>query len=178
MKKILTKVVGLALGLAMTVGVGARIANNRKASPVYADEVVYKDIQFGSSYNSNGVSSYTATWSATKDGFTVNLANFNNYNNGWDYVKCGRKNNASVATIITGAVIDEAVTKVDVTIDAITAANVNSIKLYTSANGSSWTDEGSYTKGTGIKSVALASPTEDLYYKIELRCLQNQKKIN
>lgn len=135
----------------------------------WADEVVYKTALFGSDYNSKGVSSYTDTWTATNDGFVVTLANFNNNNNGWDYVKCGRKNNASVATITTGAV-EEAITKVDVTIDAITAAKVNSIKLYISSDKSTWTEAGSYTKATGTQSVSLSSPAADLYYKIEFDC--------
>lgn len=133
-------------------------------------EEVYKTALFGSSYNSTSVSSYTATWTATNNGFTVSLSNFNNNNNSWNYVKCGRKNNASVGTITTSAAISEAITKVDVTIDAITASNVNSIKLYTSSNGSSWTEAGTYTKATGTKSVSLTSPTANLYYKVEFDC--------
>ena len=135
----------------------------------WADEVVYKTALFGSDYNSQKVSSYTATWTATNDGFVVTLANFNNNNNGWDYVKCGRKNNASVATITTGAV-EEAITKVDVTIDAITASSVNSIKLYTSSDNSNWSEAGSYTKASGVQTVSLSSPAADLYYKIEFDC--------
>ena len=135
----------------------------------WADEVVYKTALFGSDYNSKTVSSYTDTWTATNDGFVVTLANFNNNNNVWDYVKCGRKNNASVATITTGAV-EEAITKVDVTIDAITAAKVNSIKLYISSDNSNWSEAGSYTKASGVQTVSLSSPAADLYYKIEFDC--------
>lgn len=134
-----------------------------------ADQV-YKTALFGSTYNSAKVGSYTDTFDATNSGFTVSLQNFNNNNNGWDYVKCGRKNNASVATIITKAAIDEAITKVDVTIDAITAAKVNSIKLYTSTDKSTWTEAGSYDASTGTQSVAVASPTANLYYKVEFDC--------
>jgi len=137
---------------------------------VWAEEVVYKTALFGSTYNSKGVSSYGDTWTATNDGFTVSLTNFNNNNNGWSFVKCGRKNNASVATITTSAAIDEAITKVSVTIDAITAAKVNSIKLYTSSDNSSWTEAGSYTAATDAQTVTLTTPTENLYYRIEFDC--------
>ena len=41
-------------------------------------------IEWGSSYNESSVGSYTATWDATKDGFKVNMANFNNNNNSWN----------------------------------------------------------------------------------------------
>ncbi len=131
---------------------------------------VYKTALFGTNYNSQSVSSYTATWTATNGGFTVSLTNFNNNNNGWSFVKCGRKNNASVATITTSEPIDKAITKVVVTIDAITASNVNSIKLYTSSDNSTWTEAGSFSKATGAQTVSLASPTADLYYKIEFDC--------
>ncbi|MDY4899670.1 MAG: hypothetical protein SO194_02555, partial [Sodaliphilus sp.] len=61
----------------------------------------YKAALFGKDYNSKAVSSYTDSWSATNAGFTVNLQNWNNNQNAWDYVKAGRKNEASVATITT-----------------------------------------------------------------------------
>ena len=90
-------------------------------STAWGAEEVYKTALFGSDYNSGSIGSYTATWTATNNGFTVDLANFNNNNNSWSYVKCGRKNNASVGTITTSTAIDKAITKIVVTIDNITA---------------------------------------------------------
>ena len=109
-------------------------------------EEVYSTCLFGPDYNSQGVSSYTATWSTTNDEFTWNIVNGNNNNNGWTFVKFGRKNNESVGEISTDAAYSEAVTKVDLTIDAITAAKINSIKLYTSSDNSSWSEVGSFEK--------------------------------
>lgn len=136
----------------------------------WGEETVYKTALFGTNYNSQGVSSYTATWTATNSDFTVSLVNFNNNNNNWTVVKCGRKNNASVATITTSAAIDKAVSKVAVTIDAITTSNVNSIKLYTSADNSTWTEAGTFDKRTGTKEVSLSTPTAKWYYKVEFDC--------
>ena len=136
----------------------------------WAAEEVYKTAKFGSKYNSMSYSSYDNSWYSTNDGFRVNLTNFNNNNNGWEYVKCGRKNNTSTATITTNAAIDKPITKVDITIDALTATKINSITLYTSTNGTTWTSAGTYTKATGAQSVSLASPTANLYYKIEFNC--------
>ena len=127
-------------------------------------------ITWNSTNNSKGVSSYTGTWSVTVDGFTCDMSNFNNNNNGWNYVKCGNKSNASVATIITASAIPEAIRTVTLTIDALTASNINSIKLYSSSNKSSWTEEGSFTKAAGDQSVVIASPTANKYYKIEANC--------
>lgn len=133
-------------------------------------EEVYKTAKFGSSYNSKAISDYTSTWSATYSGFTVNLSNFNNNNNGWNYVKCGRKNNASTGTITTNAAIDHAITKVAVTIDAITTDKATSITLYSSSNGSTWDSEGTFTKATGKQEVTISSPNANKYYKIEFVC--------
>ena len=163
MKHFLRKTLVLKAFMLLALIVGA-------TTNAWADEEVYQTALFGSSYNSKGVSSYTDTWTATNNGFTVSLTNFNNNNNNWNYVKCGRKNTESVGTITTAAAIDQAITKVDVTIDAITAAKVNSIQLYTSSDGSTWSLAGSYSKATGAKSVSLASPAENLFYKIEFDC--------
>lgn len=138
---------------------------------IWGAEVVYKTALFGSSYNSRGVSGYTdVSFSSTNNGFTVNVENANNNNNGWDYIKIGGKNGAYTGTITTAAAIDKAITKVMVKIDAITSSNVTSITLYTSSNGSSWSSVGTFTKSTGSQSVSLSSPAANLYYKIEAVC--------
>lgn len=135
-----------------------------------AAEEVYSTCLFGADYNSQKIGSYTATWTATNGDFTWTIVNGNNNNNGWAFVKFGRKNNASVGEIVTSAAYSVAITKVAVTIDAITATNVNSIKLYTSADNSAWTEAGSFSKATGTQTVDLASPATSLYYKIEFDC--------
>ena len=137
---------------------------------MWGAEEIYKTALFGSSYNSKSIGDYTSSWSATNSGFTVNIVNGNNNQNGWSYIKFGRRNNASVGKITTASAIDEAVTKVTITIDALTAANINSITLYTSTNNSTWTSAGTYTKSTGAQTVTLSSPTANLYYKVEFDC--------
>ena len=141
----------------------------------WAEDVVYKKLSFPDDNSSNnGLTSnqYISTWTATSGADSWSISNFNNNNwaGSWTFIRCGRKNTASVATITTSAAIDKAITKVVVTIDAITTAKVNSIKLYTSSDNSSWTEAGSFDKATGAKEVALSSPTANLYYKIEFDC--------
>lgn len=136
---------------------------------LWSAESVFKTALFGSDYNSDGVSSYTDTWTSTNDGFTVTIVNGNNNSNAWSYVKFGRKNYASVGEI-TSPSINKKITKVEITIDAINAGATNSIKLYTSSNGSTWTEIGSYTEATGAQSVTLSSPAANLYYKVEFDC--------
>ena len=136
----------------------------------WGDEV-YKTLDFASATGES--SNYTSQWTATaEDGTEYSMENFNRNSTSdqWKYVKCGRKNNASIASIVTSAKIDKAITKVVVTIDAITASKVNSIKLYSSSDNSSWTEAGSYSIAAGAQEVSLSSPISDLYYKIEFDC--------
>ena len=100
-------------------------------TPAAAEDVLPIDIQFGADYNDKGVQNYTSTWTATKDGKTWIIVNFNNNNNGWNFIKCGSKNNASVASITSPAINAEVKAY---TISLTAAANVNSAKL-TMMNG-------------------------------------------
>ena len=134
-------------------------------------EEVYKTALFGSNYNSKGVSSYTGSFSATNNGFTANLTNFNNNNNGWSYVKTGNKSNAAIGTITTNTTIDKAVTRIAITIDAITSSSVNSITLYSgTSNSNITTKEGTFSKTTGVQSVEITSPEANKFYKISFDC--------
>lgn len=102
-----------------------------------AEETLYKTLTFSKETNEKGVSSYTGTWTATIDKFTWSIANFNNNNNGWTYIKCGRKKAPSVASITNTTAFDQPVSRVAVTIDAVKAAEVNSIKLVVHAGDES-----------------------------------------
>lgn len=128
-------------------------------------------ITWNATNNSKKISSYTDSWTVTADGLTCNMNNFNNNNNGWNLVKCGSKKAASVATIITASAIPEAIKTVTITIDAITAASINSIKLYVSDSSSfGSTEAGTFTAASGDQSVVIASPANNKYYKIEVDC--------
>ena len=133
-------------------------------------ETLYKTALFGANYNSKKVSSYTDTWTATNDGFVVTVVNANNNNNGWAYIKMGRKSYTSVGSITTQAAIDKPISKVTMTIDAVTAKNINSIKLKTSTDGSSFVEVGNFTISQGEQSVTINNPTANLYYQIEVDC--------
>lgn len=126
---------------------------------------------FGPKYNSKKVSSYSSAWSATNASFTVNLVNWNNNNNEWNSIKAGSKNAASVATITTNAAISKAITKVVITIDAVTASSINSITLYCGDSADACTTSlGTFTIATGEQSVTISSPTSNKFYKISADC--------
>ena len=135
-----------------------------------ADEV-YKTAKFGSLYNSQATQSYSGnSWYSTNDDFRVDITNANNNQNGWSYIKIGGKNGAYTGTITTHEVIDEPITKVTLTIDGITLDKITSITLYTKTATGSYTSAGTFSKETGEQTVSLASPTANLFYKIEVVC--------
>ena len=141
-----------------------------KVSTGTAESVEYV-LRFGSSYNSSKISSYTATWSVTCNGFTCNMANWNNNNNDWEYVKAGRKNNASVATITTAAAVSEALNTVTMTVEAVTSAKINSLKLYVSTDSNfSTKDMYTATAAKGDVVFNISNPVANAYYKIEVDC--------
>ena len=155
MKKLL-----LTLLLILTIG----------AVSVRAEETVLYTCLFGDGHTSDKIGSYTQTWTATTDNNKFTIVNFNNNNIGWNYIKCGSKSGASVASITTAFAAPEPITKVAVTIDAITANKINSITLQTSADNKTWTDVNTYTKDKGVQTVTLPNPQPNLYYRIKFNC--------
>ena len=156
MKKILT----LLLITTLTSAVG------------WGEETVCKTLTFSSSTNSQGVSSYTASWTATVGGFTWDIVNFNNNNNEWNYIRAGRKDYESVAYISTKSKIEEAVTKVVVTVDNFTVGKINSTKLYIASN-SDFTQNVqtiSLPASSGAMTYTVQNPAEKMFYKLEYDC--------
>lgn len=111
-------------------------------SSAWGTEEVYKTLTFSNNTSTKN-QNYTSNWTETVSSFSWTIANFNNNNWGWNdggnpalyIVKCGRKagktnSTPSVATITTNGAIDQAITKVVVSLTAINANDYNSIKLY------------------------------------------------
>ena len=119
------------------------------------------------------VGSYTATWTAKKGDYTWTISNFNNNNGGWSFIKCGRKNNASVASITLDQAPSFAISKVVVTFDNVVADKINSSKLYVATNAD-------FTEGVqeipvtvseaGDVDFVVTNPASNLYYKLEFDC--------
>lgn len=130
-------------------------------------------LMFGTRYNQSSVNNYTSTWNVIYGGFKCTLANWSNggSNNGWNYVKAGRKDYTSVATITTSSPIQEAMTAVTMTVDAVTPSKINSLKLYVSSDeGFTSPDEYSATPDTGDVTFSITNPVQAAYYKIEVDC--------
>lgn len=121
---------------------------------------------FGPDYNSVKISNYTSSWSVTNGGFKWNLVNWNNNNNGWEYVRCGSKNAASVATITTDTAIPQKISEVVLTLNKV--SNLNSdIKLEIASEESF---EGakviSVAGAVGEVKFTIDNPSENMYYRL------------
>lgn len=127
-------------------------------------------LQFGKTYNSEGISSYAKSWTVTCDGFTWDMVNWNNNQNGWTYVRAGSNKNASVATITTKTTMPEAISTVTMTIDAITATNVNSIKMEVISATGTIIETISGTAKQGPCVFNITNPQQDCKYKITVDC--------
>lgn len=155
--------------LTLLCAAGLATASNAAVSELYT-------VQFGSSYGDPNIGSYTDSWTATRDGKEWKLVNFNNNNNKWNYVKCGRKNVASVATITSNAALADKISSVAVTIDKMTVSSVNSIKLSVAGN-SDFTDAVDVTADSNdfkaeecTLNFTVATPAADKYYKLIFDC--------
>lgn len=171
-------------GVAVTVAEGQYTAtiNGNMIIAVVTKEVgglaeqVVATATFGSATNSAEIGSYTDTWSATCNGVKFDIVNFNNNKNGWAFIKCGRKEKASVASIATNAVMANVITKVVVTIDKVTVAAVNSIKLVVANNADFATEhivetvDCTVAKGAITFNVTEANRAANLYYKLVFDC--------
>ena len=155
--------------LTLLCAAGLATASNAAVSELYT-------VQFGSKYNSEEMGSYENSWHVTCDGTQWDMANFNNNKNVWNYVKCGRKKVASVATITSNAALADKISSVAVTIDKMTVISVNSIKLSVAGN-SDFTDAVDVTadskdfKASGCTlNFTVATPAADKYYKLIFDC--------
>ena len=121
-------------------------------------------------YNDESVGAYNKTWTATVDGQVWTLTNFNNNNSNWTYVKCGSKNAASIGTIATD--VTGKVHTVSVTIDQLTAAKVNSIKLIVTSGNDAKTYTLNAATGTQTVTILAADQFDSATYTLEFDCAQ------
>ena len=163
----------LFASLALVLGAG--LVGNSDTKEVKAEDEVYKTLDFSNSENES-VGSYSTTWTAKVDTDEYKVVNGNNNKNGWKFVKFGSKKGTSIGSIIS-PVLSESISKVSITIDAITASSVNSITLSyaDSASSTSWTDAGTFTKTTGAQSVTITAPMSEKSYKVSFDCAKGSK---
>ncbi len=146
-------------------------------------ETAVKTLTFPDDNSANNKKSgYSNNWMAKKgsDSWTVTNFNNNSWNDSWTYIKCGSKKAASVASIATDAPISEVIEKVVLTIDNVTANNVNSIKLTVASDKDFTTDTQTVdipAVAIGAQTFTVANPIENGYYKIEIDCKKSSNGI-
>ena len=143
------------------------------ASVTFAGTTPYKVLTFpDEGEESKTVSGYTATWKATigEDVWTIENFNTNKWKN-WTFIKCGRTNVASVASI-TSPAIDQPISNIVLTIDKITKNKVNSIKLQvaTDADCNNVTEELSAKIEDGDLIFKPTKSAANNYYKFVFDC--------
>lgn len=119
----------------------------------------------------NQIGSYTDTWTAKMNGYEYSITAFNNnkWGNNWTYIKAGRKNDESVATIATVGAMP-AVKAVTVTVDKYTSGKLKSKPALVVANDASFSD---VVETVTVDDLAqgdvtwnVTAPKAGLYYKL------------
>lgn len=136
-----------------------------EGEPEAPANVLYTTL-FGPDYNNVKISNYTSSWYVTNGGFKWNLVNWNNNNNGWEYVRCGSKNAASVATITTDTAIPQKISEVVLTLNKV--SNLNSdIKLEIASEESfEGAEVISVAGAVGEVKFTIDNPSENMYYRL------------
>lgn len=138
------------------------------------DETVWKSLSFPDDNKANNkCQTYAKTWTAKIGDDSWSVSNFNNNNWNWTYIKCGSKNNASVAAIVNDVAYTETVTKVVVKIKTASSLDkVNSVRLITASdkkcNNIVETIDGSFGSNstfTGDLTFNVTKPAKNLFYK-------------
>lgn len=128
----------------------------------------------------NKVNGYDKPWTAKSGSYSFTMTAFNNYEwKDWTYIRCGRKA-ASVASIATDNAISEAVSKVVIAIDKITASDINSISLIVAkdASFSNVVETVTVNAARGDVEAAISSPAAGLYYKLVFDCKASSENKN
>ena len=151
------------------------------AAVMAQNETVWKSLTFpDDNKNNNKCQNYTTTWTAKIGDTTWSVSNFNNNKWSWKHIRCGRKNNNSVASIMNDAAFTEAVTKVVVKIsEAKQLDKVNSINLVVAKDKACKdivetvagieTVAGSFGKETTFAddlTFNITAPAKNLFYKL------------
>lgn len=175
------------------------------ASAFAQDSELYK-CEFSAQNNQTTISAYDKTWEVISSGTTWSVVNFNNNNNGmkdgqpsenssgganvWTFVRCGRKTNASYATLTNKEAFPEAISSVVVdltrfkagTNDELTAAYlIVKPELTTTCDSTVYnidvTAFNSASAATNLSpiTVEIENPAANMFYVLALDCKSGAK---
>ena len=120
----------------------------------------------------NKVNGYTDTWTAIKGDYSWSIAYFNNYNwDGWSYIRAGRKNAASTASIATTKAISAKVKSVVVNYSKVNAADkIKSNKLIVATDAGFTQNVQTITatiSAAGDVTYTVTTPVANAFYKLD-----------
>ena len=160
------------------------ISHEQGDAPTYPNGSVVLSFPDDNSAN-NKVNDYVSEWEAKIGDNAFKIANFNNYQwNGWTYIKCGRKNADSVASILTTTPIAVKLAKVVLKLDSVTASDLNSIKLavYSDAACENQVGADIAPDAIAVGDVNFVIPADtaakNLYYKLTFDCKTSASNKN
>ena len=131
-----------------------------------AQESAYKTLTFSPETMEKNIQDYTSTWTNTVGTDTWTIVNFNNNNKGWNYIRCGSRKAASVATITNKAAYDQPITKVVVTYDQVSNVNTTYLEVASDANFKSNVQKITIAaRVKGDVAYTVATPTANSYYE-------------
>lgn len=127
--------------------------------------------------NNEAVNGYNFTWKNTSDNLKFTIVNGNNFDGAWDYVRFGTKKGDSTGTITTDSPFAEAIAESAITIDKVTIASIDSIKLLVSTSADFKTNTTSYNVNVaeGQQTTKITTPVANAYYKYEINCKKASK---
>lgn len=126
----------------------------------------------GSVTPSKWVNSYTGSFTVEANDSTITFNGVNNGSSGdaWTSWRIGRKDKASTASIVTDK-IAEGVSAFDINVTQLKADGFKTAKIYSSLDGSNWTEAVDFSTSfkEGAVSVALGdNAIADAFYKVEI----------
>lgn len=132
--------------------------------------------------DNNGLKSdqYIAEWTAKIGSFEWSLVacNNNDWGNDWKYVRCGRKNNTSIATITTKTAINDAVKAVNVTINTYNTSNGTAttyLQVAPTKDELETANKIEVTMAKGVLTYNIAEPQPNMFYRITFDCASGKK---
>lgn len=138
------------------------------------------NVAFKKANQQDSCNQYVESWKNVSEGRTYTVKNCSNNNKGWDFIKAGRKADASVASIITDAPFAEAIGVASITFKKFNSTYVNSIKVV-SASDAEFTnviEEVSITgKANSTIKATFTKPSQNAYYKWILNLKASNKSV-
>lgn len=151
------------------------VSESAPVAKVYTVSFVKANCQSSSDYVSN------KDWKNTTDGLTYSIVNCANNNKVWDFIKAGSKKQDSIGTITTDSPFAEAIAESAITIDKVTIADINSIKLLVSTSADFTADTTtSYDVNVaeGEQTTKIKTPVANAYYRYVIDCKKSSNNKN